>query len=219
MNYHILNDYIAKVPFNNPYNKPVLEEIKVIMSNNNVIQNPKLLIPLINTSMSITGQYPSIIKAKKSVASFKLRKGGAVGVLTTLRKQKSLNYLKLLNTYFLPRLITNQPSLINNKLAQITSTGNNSHSEAKELKNHSILSLGFNNISIFSYITPLEDSLQLSQNLNLINPSNLTGGYTQFSQKFTPNKKLLNLNNKEGKENLVKVLHKFFYSLQYIPLK
>ena len=211
MNYHILNDYIAKVPFNNPYNKPVLKEIKVIISNNNVIQNPKLLIPLVNTSISITGQYPSIIKAKKSVASFKLRKGGAVGVLTTLRKQKSLNYLKLLNTYFLPRLITNQPTLVNNKLAQIT--------QNEKDRNNSILSLGFKNISIFSYLTPLEDSLQLSQNLNLINPSNLTGGYTQLSQNFKPNKKLLNLHNKEAKANIEQFLHKFYYSLLYIPLK
>jgi large subunit ribosomal protein L5 len=106
MNYNKINDYIVKIPKNNPYNVPKIESIKVILSNNNLVDHPKLIIPLINTSQSITGQRPSIIKAKKSVASFKLRKASPVGLITTVRGEKLENYLKVLNSYILPRIAT-----------------------------------------------------------------------------------------------------------------
>jgi large subunit ribosomal protein L5 len=201
-----LNEYIAKLPYNNPYNKPELKEVKVIVSNNNVIQNQKLLIPLINTSMGITGQFPKLIKTKKSVASFKLRKGGVVGLLTTLGGVRKENFLKILKVYGLPRLVTNQPTLVNNKLSKL---------EAGK----SLLTFGINNINIFSHITPLvEESLQVSNNPHMgkLTQISSTGGYTQLSQEFkTPYK---NLTIKENK-NLSTNMHKFFYSLLYFPVK
>ena len=204
-----LNEYIAKLPYNNPYNKPELKEVKVIVSNNNVIQNQKLLIPLINTSMGITGQFPKLIKTKKSVASFKLRKGGVVGLLTTLRggpTGRKENFLKILKVYGLPRLVTNQPTgplgAVNNKLSA----------------GKSLLTFGINNINIFSHITPLvEESLQVSNNPHMgkLTQISSTGGYTQLSQEFkTPYK---NLTIKENK-NLSTNMHKFFYSLLFFPV-
>lgn len=208
-----LNDYVAKIPYNHPYNKPELKEVRVIVSNNNVVQNTKLLIPLINTSMGLTGQYPQLIKTKKSVAAFKLRKGGIVGLLTTLRGDKCLNFLNILNVYGLPRLVTNQPTLVKNKLAQL-----NLRPAPKMGKINSILTLGLTNISIFSYLTPLEESLQVSQNINIINPTKLTGGYTQFSQTFAITGSAKKLLNVEGNKDLIKNTHKFFYSTLRIPL-
>lgn len=51
----------------------------------------------------ITGQKPKVVQAKKSVASFKLRKGMPVAVLVTLRKKRLLDFIERLVTYVLPR--------------------------------------------------------------------------------------------------------------------
>ncbi|MCS7200591.1 MAG: 50S ribosomal protein L5 [Patescibacteria group bacterium] len=52
----------------------------------------------------ITGQKPSVIRAKKSEAAFKLRKGMPVALRVTLRKKRLLNFLQRLITYALPRM-------------------------------------------------------------------------------------------------------------------
>lgn len=51
----------------------------------------------------ITGQKPKVVRAKKSVAGFKLRKGMPVAVLVTLRKKRLLDFIQRLVTYALPR--------------------------------------------------------------------------------------------------------------------
>jgi large subunit ribosomal protein L5 len=51
----------------------------------------------------ITGQKPKVIKARKSVAGFKLRKNMPVSVLVTLRGKKLLDFIERLVTYALPR--------------------------------------------------------------------------------------------------------------------
>ena len=204
MNNNIINDYIIKIPKNHPYNKPLLKDVKVIISNNNVAQNSKLLIPLINTSLSITGQYPSIINAKKSVASFKLRKDSPVGLITTLRGSKLENYLKLLNSYVLPRVVVAESSaeLKFSKLAQTTS-------------NNSTLTFCINSVGVFSYITPLEESLQAINNVagftNSGGPMGQTGGYTQVSHSYTLPKQYKN-------QNMLKNIHKFYFSYLYFPM-
>ena len=214
MSYNILNDYIIKVPHNNPYNKPKLNNIRVIMSNNNLITNSKLLVPLINTSSSITGQYPSIIRAKKSVASFRVRKGGPIGLLTTLTPQKGfgfnqnrlVNYLNLLNIYYLPKISSTTPNnskgFINNKLSLSNKT-------------NSTLTVGVENYSLFSYISPLSvELLQISHNLNKLDSNKFTGGYTQISHNYRLPKVYFSHTNIES---TTKFIHKFYYSLLYIP--
>lgn len=89
--------------FFNPYSSPKVDNIVFIVSNNNLVNNPNLLIPLINKSQSITGQYPSLIRATKSIASFKLRKDMVTGLLTTLRKKKAIHLLNILKYSIFPR--------------------------------------------------------------------------------------------------------------------
>jgi hypothetical protein len=218
MNYNILNDYIIKVPYNNPYNKPKLSEVRVIMSNNNIINNNKLLIPLVNTSLSITGQTPSILRAKKSVASFKVRKGSPIGLLTTLTPQKGFglsrvrlnNYMRLINTLYLPKISTTTPSVykLNNKLA-ISNLGN------------STLTIGIHNYSLFSYISPLPlESLQVSYNLSKLETSNLTGGYTQLTHKYKlpiQYKLLPKASGRPDLHNLTKFIHTYYFTSLYMP--
>lgn len=52
---------------------------------------------------AITGQKPSLRKAKKSIAAFKLRQGMVVGVACTLRKKKMYDFLEKLIWVILPR--------------------------------------------------------------------------------------------------------------------
>jgi len=51
----------------------------------------------------ITGQKPKLVKAKKSISGFKLRKGMPVALLVTLRKKRLNDFIQRLLTYALPR--------------------------------------------------------------------------------------------------------------------
>ncbi len=51
----------------------------------------------------ITGQKPKIVRAKKAVSGFKLKKGMPVAVLVTLRKRRLFDFIQRLVTYALPR--------------------------------------------------------------------------------------------------------------------
>lgn len=53
--------------------------------------------------MRITGQKPARTKAKKSIASFKVREGMVVGVRVTLRKKRMADFLEKLLTFVFPR--------------------------------------------------------------------------------------------------------------------
>lgn len=198
MNYNILNDYIVKIPKNNPYNRPKIESIKIIISNNNLVDNAKLIIPLINTSLSITGQYPSIIKAQKSVASFKLRKGSPVGLITTVRGDKLENYLKVLNSYILPRIATTKTY---KNLAFTTSK-------------NSTLTLGINNLGWYTYITPLEENLLNSIKVNINGAPYNWGGYNQVLQSYVIPRQY------KGKlaGEISQKIHKYYLSTLYFPM-
>jgi len=63
----------------------------------------KAIEPVEKDLMRITGQKPVIRKAKKSVASFKLREGQAAGVMVTLRGRRAEDFLTRLVRIALPR--------------------------------------------------------------------------------------------------------------------
>jgi large subunit ribosomal protein L5 len=67
------------------------------------LDNAKALEFASNDIMMISGQKPVITKAKKSVASFKLREGRSIGVKVTLRGQKMWSFLTRLIHVALPR--------------------------------------------------------------------------------------------------------------------
>jgi len=141
-------DLATKFPTLHPYNCPKLDSIKFIVSSNSLPSNPKLYYLLSNMSQGITGQLPAIIKAKKSVASFKLRKNSPVAIFTTLRKHKALALLNNLTLFYLPLLVSLGGAKLN-----LTSPNNKKvlkHSLQHSLK-HSY-SFGFNNMSYLSYI-------------------------------------------------------------------
>jgi len=69
----------------NPMAVPRLEKVVINMGMGEAIANQKILDTAADELRAITGQKPVITKAKKSIASFKLRQGMPIGVVVTLR--------------------------------------------------------------------------------------------------------------------------------------
>jgi large subunit ribosomal protein L5 len=68
------------------------------------IQNVKLLESAAKELGAITGQKPLITKAKKAIATFKLRQGMPIGTKVTLRSRRMWEFLDRLVTLSLPRI-------------------------------------------------------------------------------------------------------------------
>ncbi len=83
---------------------PKIEKVVINICLSEALQNPKLLDNAANEIKSITGQQPVITKAKKSIASFKLREGQKLGVMVTLRKKRMYEFLNRLCNIALPRV-------------------------------------------------------------------------------------------------------------------
>ena len=66
--------------------------------------NPKILESAVNDLAAIAGQKPVITKARKSVASFKLREGMSIGCKVTLRGERMYHFLDKLFNVALPRV-------------------------------------------------------------------------------------------------------------------
>lgn len=88
----------------NPMAVPRLEKIVINMGMGEAIANNKVLDTAADELRSITGQKPVITKAKKSIASFKLRQGMPIGVMVTLRGDRMYEFLDRLITVALPRV-------------------------------------------------------------------------------------------------------------------
>jgi large subunit ribosomal protein L5 len=83
---------------------PRLEKIVVNMGVGEAIQNIKILEDAVEELAMIAGQRPSIRRAKKSIASFKLREGMPIGCSVTLRGDRMWDFLDRLITVALPRV-------------------------------------------------------------------------------------------------------------------
>lgn len=83
---------------------PRLEKIVVNMGVGGATQDAKLLESAIADLTIITGQKPAITRAKKSIASFKLRAGMAIGAKVTLRGDRMWEFFDRLLSTALPRI-------------------------------------------------------------------------------------------------------------------
>lgn len=88
----------------NPMAVPRLEKIVINMGMGEAIANAKILDTAADELKAITGQKPVITKAKKSIASFKLRQGMPIGVMVTLRGDRMYEFLDRLVSIALPRV-------------------------------------------------------------------------------------------------------------------
>jgi large subunit ribosomal protein L5 len=83
---------------------PKLEKIVINMGVGEAIQNAKLLDAAVEELAAITGQHPVITRAKKSIASFKLRRDMPIGCSVTLRGERMYEFFDRLVNIALPRV-------------------------------------------------------------------------------------------------------------------
>jgi large subunit ribosomal protein L5 len=88
----------------NPMAVPKIEKVVINMGVGEAIQNSKVLDAAVEELTTITGQKPVVTKAKKSIASFKLREGQSIGTMVTLRGEKMYEFLDRLINIALPRV-------------------------------------------------------------------------------------------------------------------
>jgi len=89
--------------YKNPNQVPRLEKIVINMGLGAAVANPKIVDAAVEELKAITGQKPVVTRAKKAIASFKLRQGIAIGAMVTLRKARMWEFLDRLVTLGLPR--------------------------------------------------------------------------------------------------------------------
>jgi large subunit ribosomal protein L5 len=90
--------------YKNPMQVPRLEKIVVNMGVGEAVQDSKKVEAAANDLAAITGQHPVVIKAKRSIATFKLRQGMPIGCKVTLRRERMYEFLDRLITVALPRV-------------------------------------------------------------------------------------------------------------------
>ena len=83
---------------------PRLEKIVINMGVGKATQQPSLLEGAVRDLEQITGQKPLVTKARKSIASFKLREGNAIGAKVTLRGDRMWEFLDRLISVAIPRI-------------------------------------------------------------------------------------------------------------------
>jgi large subunit ribosomal protein L5 len=88
----------------NPMAIPRLQKIVLNMGVGEAIANSKALDAAADELRTVSGQKPVITKAKKSIASFKLRQGMPIGTMVTLRGERMYEFLDRFITVALPRV-------------------------------------------------------------------------------------------------------------------
>ena len=95
---------MKKFGYKNVMEVPRIEKIVVNMGVGEAVQNIKALENAMNDLAQITGQKPSVRRAKRSEAGFKLRKGMPIGAKVTLRRDRMYDFLDRLISIALPRV-------------------------------------------------------------------------------------------------------------------
>jgi len=82
---------------------PKLDRIVVNMGLGEAVQNAKIVESATDELSAITGRKPIVTRAKKSIATFKLREGMPIGAMVTLRGEQMYDFLDRLISVALPR--------------------------------------------------------------------------------------------------------------------
>lgn len=83
---------------------PKVTSVTVSVGLSQGIKDPKVLETVEQTLLRITGQKPVKTKAKKSIASFKIREGMVVGMMVTIRGKRMWDFLTRFTQFTFPRI-------------------------------------------------------------------------------------------------------------------
>jgi large subunit ribosomal protein L5 len=95
---------VREFHYKNPLEVPRMVKIVVNMGLGEAIQNVKILDSAVEELTRITGQKPIITKARKSIATFKLRQGMSIGCCVTLRSERMYEFFDRLVSVAIPRV-------------------------------------------------------------------------------------------------------------------
>ena len=90
--------------YSSPMQAPKVEKITVNAGVGDIKQDASAIRGAQNNLAAITGQFPSIRRARKSIAAFKVREGMPVGVAVTLRGERCYEFLDRLMSIAIPRI-------------------------------------------------------------------------------------------------------------------
>jgi len=100
----IIPHLTKKFNYKNVMQVPRLEKIVINMGIGEAIENSKMLETAVEELTLISGQHPTITKAKKAISNFKLRAGMPIGCFVTLRGWRMYEFLERLITIAIPRV-------------------------------------------------------------------------------------------------------------------
>jgi large subunit ribosomal protein L5 len=100
----ILPQLVKEFDLKNVMEAPRITKVVVNVGVGEALTNAKALDATVTDITAITGQKPIITKARKSIATFKLREGRAIGVKVTLRGERMWHFLDRLCNVVLPRI-------------------------------------------------------------------------------------------------------------------
>jgi large subunit ribosomal protein L5 len=100
----IVQQLMKEFNYKNVMQVPKITKIVVNMGLGEAIQNHKLLEAATTELAALTGQKPVITKARRSIATFKLRTGMSIGCMVTLRRDRMYDFLDRLLNVALPRV-------------------------------------------------------------------------------------------------------------------
>jgi large subunit ribosomal protein L5 len=95
---------LEKFQYSNAMQAPKLDKIVINIGVGEAVSDSKKIDAAVQDLTLIAGQKPVITKAKKSIATFKLREGMAVGCKVTLRRERMFEFLDRLVNIALPRV-------------------------------------------------------------------------------------------------------------------
>jgi len=90
--------------YTNPMQVPRVDKIVLNMGVGEAVQDVKKIDAAVSDLTAITGQHPVVIRARRSIATFKLRENMPIGAKVTLRKTRMYEFLDRLVTIALPRV-------------------------------------------------------------------------------------------------------------------
>src|ERR671922_311911 len=97
-------DLMKRFGYSTPMQAPRIEKITLNMGVGDAKQDSKMLEAAQEQLATIAGQRPSVRRARKSIAAFKLREGMPVGLSVTLRRERAYEFLDRLMSIAIPRI-------------------------------------------------------------------------------------------------------------------
>ncbi len=100
----VVPSLMKRFGYTNVMQVPRLKSIVLNMGLGEAVGNPKLIDAAVGELTQITGQKPVVTKAKKSIATFKLRENMPIGAMVTLRRERMWEFVDRLVSLSLPRV-------------------------------------------------------------------------------------------------------------------